>query len=88
MTNEQRSALELVFDMTTHPGWKYIVKECEEKIEAFKASLISPRSITEHELGLIHGKAQAYSEFVNMRNAIDQALKVEDFNENVETDNV
>lgn len=81
MTNEQRRTLELVFDLTAHPGWKVILSECEEKLASFKEALISPGKTDLYDLGLIRGKASAYSELLNMRNAVETVLNVDEANE-------
>jgi hypothetical protein len=72
-TAEQIRDLELIFDMTSHPGWKCLVKDMQERIDALKEGLVSNES-SPYQLGLAQGHVKVYREIVALRDMLDHFL--------------
>lgn len=82
MTDEQK--LEELFDMTNHPGWKLLMEDLNERVDALKEGLANNRA-DEYQLGLAQGHIKVYRELSNLRVMIEQLMKQqqEDLLENV-----
>jgi hypothetical protein len=86
MTDEQK--LELMFDLTSHPGWKLLIEDLVGRDEALKESLTS-QYINEYNLGLVQGTLKVYRELINLRQVLDKVLAdYKEDRENVEADYV
>lgn len=72
-TAEQIRDLELIFDMTSHPGWKCLVKDMSDRVEAVKEGLINNES-TPYQIGLAQGHVKVYREISVLRDMLDQFL--------------
>lgn len=73
MTNEQLRDLELMFDMTSHPGWKALVKDMTDRVDALKEGLVSNES-TPYQIGLAQGHVKVYREIIALRDMLDNFL--------------
>lgn len=71
--NDKIRDLELIFDMTSHPGWKILVKDMQERVDALKEGLVSNES-TPYQLGLAQGHVKVYREIVTLRDMIEHFL--------------
>lgn len=72
-TAEQLRDLELIFDMTSHPGWKCLVKDLSDRVDAMKEGLINNES-TSYQLGLAQGHVKVYRELIVLRDMLDGYL--------------
>ena len=80
MNREQRGKLEALFDLTSHPGWKVLGEDLDQRVNALKEGLASNES-TSYQLGLAHGHIKVYREFMNLRGLIEMVLKQEEEDE-------
>jgi len=69
MTDEQK--LELLFDMTSHPGWLLLVEDLEARVEAMKEGLVRNES-SPYQVGMAQGHVKVYREFIHLRTMIEQ----------------
>jgi hypothetical protein len=83
MNNEVRK-LEELFDLTSHPGWKYMIEDMVERIDVMKETL-TRNEVTPYELGVIQGHIKVYRELEALRRMIEVAMKqaAEDASEQV-----
>lgn len=71
--SEKRKELELIYDMTSHPGWKVLMKDLEDRVEAMKEGLATNES-TAYQIGLAQGHIKVYREIINLRPLLNHVL--------------
>lgn len=76
---DKQKELELIFDMTSHPGWKFLVEDLEARVDALKEGMITNES-TPYQIGLAQGHVKVYRELSVLRKFLDNYLsqKAED----------
>jgi hypothetical protein len=62
-----------MFDMTSHPGWKALVKDMTDRVDALKEGLVSNES-TPYQIGLAQGHVKVYREIIALRDMLDNFL--------------
>lgn len=72
--NEKQKELELIFDMTSHPGWKCLVEDLTARVDALKEGMIINES-TPYQIGLAQGHVKVYREMGNLRGYLEAYLK-------------
>lgn len=72
MTDEQK--LEELFEMTNHKGWKLLMEDLTDRVEALKEGLVHNRA-DEYQVGLAQGHVKVYREMINLRVMIEQLQK-------------
>jgi hypothetical protein len=70
---DQKKELELIFDMTSHPGWKYLCDDLEKRVDALKEGMITNES-TPYQIGLAQGHVKVYREIIALRRLLDHVL--------------
>lgn len=70
---DKQKELELIFDMTSHPGWKYLCEDLEQRIDALKEGMITNES-TPYQIGLAQGHVKVYREMASLRRLLDHVL--------------
>jgi hypothetical protein len=70
---DKQKELELIFDMTSHPGWKYLCEDLEQRVDALKEGMITNES-TPYQIGLAQGHAKVYREIISLRRLLDHVL--------------
>ncbi len=83
MTEDKK--LEELFDLTNHQGWRFLMEDLVDRVEAFKEGLTRNES-SPYQLGLAQGHIKVYREFLNLRAMIE--LAVEQSKEDVQAVNV
>lgn len=73
MTNEQQRDVELIYDMTSHPGWKVLMKDLESRVDAMKEGLVTNES-TPYQIGLAQGHVKVYREMIALRTMLEHFL--------------
>jgi hypothetical protein len=71
--SEQLKELELMFDMTSHPGWTALCEDLGRRVEALKEGMITNES-TPYQIGLAQGHVKVYREIIALRKYLDQYL--------------
>lgn len=71
--DEKVRDLELIFDMTSHPGWKILTKDLLERVDALKEGMITNES-TPYQIGLAQGHVKVYREMAALRDMIEHFL--------------
>jgi hypothetical protein len=76
---DKQKELELIFDMTSHPGWKCLCEDLEARVDALKEGMITNES-TPYQIGLAQGHVKVYREVIALRSFLDNYLsqKAED----------
>jgi len=74
MSEESTKKLEALFDLTSHPGWQYLIDDMEERVDAIKESL-TQGEVPAYELGLAQAHVKVYREIINLRTMIELAIK-------------
>jgi hypothetical protein len=70
---EQVRDLELIFDMTSHPGWKVLMKDMQDRVDALKEGMISNES-SPYQIGLAQGHVKVYREMIALRAMLEHFL--------------
>lgn len=70
---EQQKELELIFDMTSHPGWTHLCDDLGQRVDALKEGMITNES-TPYQIGLAQGHVKVYRELMALRKFLDQYL--------------
>jgi DUF438 domain-containing protein len=86
VTQEDIQKLEEIFDMTSHKGWKILMDDLKQRVDAFKEGLAT-KEASAYQQGLVQGHIKVYREMDNLRATIELALKQEE-EDNVEAANV
>ena len=72
--SDKQKELELIFDMTSHPGWACLVDDLEQRVDALKEGMITNES-TLYQVGLAQGHVKVYREIIALRKFLDQYLE-------------
>lgn len=71
--SEAQKELELMFDMTSHPGWTALCDDLGQRVEALKEGMINNES-SPYQIGLAQGHVKVYREIMALRKFLDQYL--------------
>jgi hypothetical protein len=71
---DQIQKLETLFDLTSHPGWKILTEDMEDRIDAIKESL-TQGEVSAYDLGLAQAHVKVFREITTLRNMVEIAIK-------------
>jgi hypothetical protein len=71
---DQIQKLETLFDLTSHPGWKILVEDMEDRVDAIKESL-TQGEVSAYDLGLAQAHVKVFREIITLRNMVEIAIK-------------
>jgi predicted DNA-binding protein len=73
MTTEDTRRLEAIQSTVASDGWKYLVEDIEQKIEAMKEEFLNP-NVSLEALRFGQGRIQVYKEFLSLKQVVDAVL--------------
>jgi hypothetical protein len=66
--------LETLFDLTAHPGWKFLTDDLQERIDAIKEGL-THNEVTPYDLGQAQAHVKVFREFLGLRTLVEHAIR-------------